>query len=106
MGNQYTNNVSGGTVYGNVGHVEYHNGSTPQDEAILKELQELQQKVEEIDSSAAYMIGELRNAIEEQNQPKISTMIRNLTTGAIGSVIAELAKTGISAGVKQLLRLP
>ena len=81
-----------GTAYGDV-HQERFNGSTSQNEVILQDLRNLQQKLAETDSGIARMVGELKDAVEEQNQPKITTMIKDLTTGVIGSVIAELASS-------------
>ena len=102
MGDQFTIHVSGGTITGNVGHTEYHNSSASQDDAILKELQGIQQTLAQTEPMASRAVGELRDAIREHDQPKISSTIRDLTTGTIVSVIAELA----SAALKKFLGLP
>lgn len=103
MGNRYTTIVKGGTVNGHVGHTEYHYSSAPQDnDAILKELQELQEKLKKTDRGIARMVGDLEEAVKKQDKPKVKEMIQDLTTGTIGAVIAELA----SATLKKFLGLP
>ena len=81
----------------------YYNAPTLQNnDAILKELQGIQQTLAQTEPMASRVVGELRDAIREHDQPKISSTIRDLTTGTIGSVIAELA----SAALKKFLGLP
>ena len=89
MNDQYTIKVSGGEI----GHIgpEYRNSSVSQDDAILKELQELQQKLKETDRGIARMVGDLQDAVKKQDKPKIREMIQDLTTGTIGAVIEGLA---------------
>ena len=83
-------------------NISQNAASTSQDDAILKELQGIQEKLAQTEPMASRVVGELRDAIREHDQPKISSTIRDLTTGTIGSVIAELA----SAALKKFLGLP
>ena len=85
-----------------VGRTENRNSVSPQDEVVLLELQKLQKHLESTEPLISRIVGELRDAIRENNQPKISTTIRDLTTGSIGTVIAGLASTNL----KKFLGLP
>ena len=90
MGDEFKIMVNGGEI-GHIGHTEYHNSSAPQNDPILAELQELQQKLKETDRGIARMVGDLQEAVKKQDKPKIREMIQDLTTGTIGAVIEGVA---------------
>ena len=80
--------------YGNIGH--YVSGFTSQDMAIVEELQGLRHRLTQTDPMIANAIESLEEAIREQNQTKLSKIVRDLMTGTVGSVISNLASAKLS----------
>ena len=61
---------------------------TSENDAVLKELRELQEKFSKEDAVISELAANLQKAIQEQNQPKILEIVKKLTTGVIGNFLA------------------
>ncbi len=53
------------------------------------------ERIEKTEPLIAKALNELQHAIEEQNKPKISTLIKELTTGTVASIIANYASAAL-----------
>lgn len=89
-----TDSTVTGTVIG-VKKDTVYNATPSQDEAILRELQSIQQSLERTEPMIADALKDLQTAIEKHDHPKISDTIRKLTSGSVASVIAKVASEGL-----------
>ena len=62
---------------------------------LLAEINSTIERIEKTEPLIAKALNELQHAIEEQNKPKISTLIKELTTGTVASIIANYASAAL-----------
>lgn len=58
---------------------------------LLAEIKRIAASIEETEPIIAKALEELQHAIEEQNKPKISNLVKELSTGTVASFIASIA---------------
>ena len=78
-------------------HAEQINTGSLEYDEILQELRKIQKCSEKIEPMIADKLSELQQAIIEQNKPKTSDIIRQLTTGAAASFLASVASRSLLA---------
>lgn len=61
---------------------------TCENDAVLKELRELQERFSKEDEVISELAANLQKAIQEKNQPKILETVKKLTTGVIGNFLS------------------
>ena len=74
-----------------IGGAETHDG------AILRELEEIRDKLAATEPLVAESVAKLEQAVRENNKPKISTIIQQLSTGFAATVLANLASPALLA---------
>ena len=74
-----------------IGHIEYGVVPSLEDEKLLQELQKIQNSLEKTEPMVANALGELQQALKEQNKPKISNLLAQLSTGFAANVLSSLA---------------
>lgn len=72
-------------------------GTEAQDGAILQELEEIRHKLAATEPLVAESVAKLERAVRENNKPKISTIIQQLSTGFAATVLANLASPALLA---------
>lgn len=72
-------------------HNEYGSQKDGVDDAILQELKKIQTFLENTEPMIANAVGELQKALKEQNKPKISGLITQLSTGFAANLLSNLA---------------
>ncbi len=70
-------------------------GQAASDQVLLAEINSTIERIEKTEPLIAKALNELQHAIEEQNKPKISTLIKELTTGTVASIIANYASAAL-----------
>ena len=65
------------------------------DKELLLEIQRLAASIEKTEPLIAKTLEELKNALEVQNKPRISTLITELSTGTIASFLANIASSSL-----------
>ena len=71
-------------------HNEYGT-QTSSDFELLTEIKQIATSIEETEPIIAKALEELQHAIKEQNKPKISNLVKELSTGTVASFIASIA---------------
>lgn len=76
-------------------HNEYEEASgqrKPYDE-LCKEIHEIKSSIEETEPLIAKALQELQSAVERNDQPKISSLIKDLSKGTAASLLANIASS-------------
>ena len=80
----------------NIGGTINYNSSPQQAEAVLRDLREIQ-SMGGISPELSESLRELREAIEKQNQPKISKLVTSIASGTAASLLSKLAGDSLKA---------
>lgn len=80
-------------------HNEYHSATTSisQETAILQELQKIQKSIEHTEPFISDLLLELQHAIKKRDESKLSTIVRQLSTGVVKSVLTNIASKSLLA---------
>ena len=93
---KYNIKLEGSTLnHSQVGHIEYGTASAVGDDKIIQELQRVQNTLEKTEPMVASAVSELKQALKEQDKPKISKLITQLSTGFAANVLSGLASTSL-----------
>ena len=84
---------------GRVIHNEYGT-QTSSDFELLTEIKRIAASIKETEPLIAKALEELQHAIEEQNKPKIYTLVEELSKGTIASFIANCASSALLSFLK------
>ena len=84
----------GATIIGIKKDTTYAAG--PQTDAVLRDLREIQ-SMGGISPELSESLRELREAIEKQNQPKISKLVTSIASGTAASLLSKLAGDSLKA---------
>lgn len=89
---KYNIKIEGSTLnHSQVGHIEYGAAQSAADDAIIQELQKVQNALEKTEPMVANAVSELKQALKEQDKPRASKLIAQLSTGFAANVLSGLA---------------
>ena len=73
----------------------YEGAAVSQDRAILRELQEIQHRLEKTEPMIADALSNLAQAIQAQDKPSISKFIHQLSNGTVKSLLSTIASKAL-----------